>query len=850
MITSPPPPALQPEAALQSALDEKFQDSGLEVVTSTSSYGAMPNIRPLQSSRDVGVPMATVRYGGQRPGTTPQDGAGPTSDAVAAKLADFEEQLKVIGERDHGGRAVSAHQVSTKRKNHRSVSRSSSHSGGSGYGGDRETEQEGKAVRRGTKKDRARKSQSSKDIAEAAAAKGGDNGSKQSSSRLSSIRQDLAASAIGAANATKQPKPKPSLLRRISNGPKEMFRRLSNGNLMAGAGDNDDDDLDDQGPDRTNLVVDTSAGGHSPSDDSSDVSTISATAVSADQQALLAKYLLEAGNAANEAEAAQIAAKYARGESSSNHGGQPRKKSSNDDGMMSKFSQFHEDDDQEDEEMWAEMDAKAAIARGENPGLNDRIWSSKFVVGGNADDDGYGGTTTGRPSPGGDTSSDWLPKDQVIEESGYGNYRSSNEASDLAEKGIVLASVSARANERSASSSSEDYVDWKAAYRHDRMENDQERGQDHRGSGMDDTAHTSAAIDGTDRRQGTSQGIGSSFRRAGRRRMRYERAHRPGAVQMRGRAQGQLPVWSLNGLRHQQTLQREAECEVAAMEPNEHVVEAIAVTDDDHMLEGDVVYANAETMPSGVKLFFKDRNTRICFAVSLLALIGGIVGLSIWLPSRSQGTAVYVHDGSPTNMPTAAPTVTMAPTVDLSPILNVLGKYSSIEDLRRRGSPQNSAMRWMLYEDTDHVMQQHNEDHHHVYTWDEWEQEYLDPQTLQRYATAVLYFALHECTNAWETDEETWLKPSLHECDWGRGISCQTYAGNQFIVALDLGKVGACGKIPPEIGYYDKLGKIQSTCKFLFGIIYNVLSSSKLFCAHPTYRNFCNFLRLPNPRWK
>ena len=805
MNTSPPPqPVLQTEPALQSALDEKFQDSGLEVVTSTSSYGAMPNIRPLQSSRDVGVPMATVRYGGEKGNTKSQGQVGPTSDdVVAAKLADFEEQLKGVGGGDNGGR--SAHQGNTKRNNHRSTSRSSSHSGGGGYGGDRDAEKEAKTARRGTKKDRTTKSRSSKDIAEVAAAKGGENGSKESSSRLSSICQDIAAPATGAAAATKQSQPKPSLLRRISNGPKEMFRRLSNGNLMAaGAGDGDNDDLDDEAPDRTNLVVDTSAGGHSPSDDSSDVSTISATAVSADQQALLAKYLLEAGNAANEAEAAQIAAKYARGdargESSSNHGGQSRKKAFNDDGMMSKFAQFHADDNQEDEEMWAEMDAKAAIARGENPGLNDRIWSSKFLVGEDADVGDHGGAATGRASSRGSATADWLPKDQVIEESGYGNYRSSNEASDLAEKGIVLASVSARANERSASSSSEEYVDWKSAYRRDRMENDQARGQDHRGSGMDDTAHTSAAVDGTDRRQGSGQGIGSSFRRPGRRRMRYERAQRPGAVQMRGRAQGQLPVWSLNGLRHQQTLQREAECEVAASEPNEHVVEAIAVTDDDRMLEGDVVYANAESMPSGVKLFFKDRNTRICFAVSLLALIGCIVGLSVWLPRRSQGAAVYVHDGSPTNMPTAAPTVTMAPTVDLSPILNVLGKYSSMEDLRKRGSPQNSAMRWMLYEETDHV-----------YAWDDWDQEYLDPHTLQRFTTAVLYFALHECTNAWESDENTWLQPFLHECDWGRGISCQTYAGNQFIVALDLGKVGACGKIPPEIGYYDKLGKMQST---------------------------------------
>lgn len=265
MNTSPPPqPVLQTEPALQSALDEKFQDSGLEVVTSTSSYGAMPNIRPLQSSRDVGVPMATVRYGGEKGNTKSQGQVGPTSDdVVAAKLADFEEQLKGVGGGDNGGR--SAHQGNTKRNNHRSTSRSSSHSGGGGYGGDRDAEKEAKPARRGTKKDRTTKSRSSKDIAEVAAAKGGENGSKESSSRLSSIHQDIAAPATGAAAATKQSQPKPSLLRRISNGPKEMFRRLSNGNLMAaGAGDGDNDDLDDEAPDRTNLVVDTSAGGHSP----------------------------------------------------------------------------------------------------------------------------------------------------------------------------------------------------------------------------------------------------------------------------------------------------------------------------------------------------------------------------------------------------------------------------------------------------------------------------------------------------------------------------------------------------------------------------------------------------------
>lgn len=262
---------------------------------------------------------------------------------------------------------------------------------------------------------------------------------------------------------------------------------------------------------------------------------------------------------------------------------------------------------------------------------------------------------------------------------------------------------------------------------------------------------------------------------------------------MRGRAQGQLPVWTLNGLRHQQAQQRQTECEAEGMSDNgdEHIVKAVAVTADE-MLEGDVVYANAESMPSAFKLFFRDRNFRIVFAVFLLALIGGIIGLSLWLTNRGQGASSDFFVEGPTNMPTAAPTITMAPTVDISPAKDVLSMYSSLEDLNRRGSPQHSAMLWMV--NTDEL----------AYAFDE---SYLTPITLQRYAIVVLYYAMHECSDEWVHDDEHWLAADKHECEWSHGISCQSYAGNQFIAALDLSELGACGPLPPEIGLFDKLGE-------------------------------------------
>jgi hypothetical protein len=69
----------------------------------------------------------------------------------------------------------------------------------------------------------------------------------------------------------------------------------------------------------------------------------------------------------------------------------------------------------------------------------------------------------------------------------------------------------------------------------------------------------------------------------------------------------------------------------------------------------------------------------------------------------------------------------------------------------------------------------------------------------------LLYFS----TNGRDwLDQENWLDPYTHECDWSPGILCkEDMAGQRNVIGLDNTRNGLHGQIPEELRALDYLRK-------------------------------------------
>jgi Leucine-rich repeat (LRR) protein len=161
--------------------------------------------------------------------------------------------------------------------------------------------------------------------------------------------------------------------------------------------------------------------------------------------------------------------------------------------------------------------------------------------------------------------------------------------------------------------------------------------------------------------------------------------------------------------------------------------------------------------------------------------------------SGNEGSQSYIE-----KFPTSSPT--LSPTRIDDGFIDILSGVSSWESLTTPGTPQFQAMVWLSTFDVSAV-------------------EPTDPRFLQRYALVVIYFASGG-GKSW-LEDENWLEPTLHECDWGPStIECrQDSALSRIVSSLDLTRNGLAGSLPPEVGILTGLETFKASKNNLKGEI-------------------------------
>lgn len=198
------------------------------------------------------------------------------------------------------------------------------------------------------------------------------------------------------------------------------------------------------------------------------------------------------------------------------------------------------------------------------------------------------------------------------------------------------------------------------------------------------------------------------------------------------------------------------------------VVQATPVKDSE--ADWPIVYADTTTI--GIKHLLQERPIRRLVCVALVFFLAGIVSLILFLTVFKTTETARV-----TNAPTMTPS--QSPTFLSDDLVAAASFLSRPEKLEDRSSPQFRAVGWMSSFDT------------------------IDTSGLglafaQRYALVVMYFSLGG--EGW-TNQEKWLDPSLHECDWSSGIFClYDVSERRVVTGFDATRNNLQGSIPDEIG--------------------------------------------------
>ena len=244
------------------------------------------------------------------------------------------------------------------------------------------------------------------------------------------------------------------------------------------------------------------------------------------------------------------------------------------------------------------------------------------------------------------------------------------------------------------------------------------------------------------------------------------RAERPGVMQMEGRAFGAPFQPPQAPAPRQDTGLEEDPTSIG----NAMMVEAQVVDD-----EAPIFYADKVTL----KNVFQAGPMRKFAIIALLILAGSIAVISSLLLTRP-GPSPEEDDR------TLAPSG--APTFINDEILTAAARLSGWETMTIPESPQFKAVSWMsTFDDVDPG-------------------EYEEAFT-QRYVMTVFYLST---TGEDFLDQENWLNPELHECDWSSGISCVTDITNRLVVVgLDLTRNGVSGTIPIEFGLLSDMNIIR-----------------------------------------
>lgn len=214
---------------------------------------------------------------------------------------------------------------------------------------------------------------------------------------------------------------------------------------------------------------------------------------------------------------------------------------------------------------------------------------------------------------------------------------------------------------------------------------------------------------------------------------------------------------------------------VPAGAPGAPIVEAMPVKDFGDV-EGGFPVIYADSTPISLKHLVRERPVRrfiilgVCLVIA--GIIFGVVYSVIGTGRKSEGGDIE------TNFPTMAPS--MAPTFISSEIFQAAIRLSGGIAFDEPGSPQFQAVGWLSSKDQIDTGGTNGE------------------SFAQRYALVTLYFGLKG--EEW-TNQEQWLDPTLHECEWSSGIFCQYDATETRVVTgLDATRNNLQGTLPAEVG--------------------------------------------------
>lgn len=183
-----------------------------------------------------------------------------------------------------------------------------------------------------------------------------------------------------------------------------------------------------------------------------------------------------------------------------------------------------------------------------------------------------------------------------------------------------------------------------------------------------------------------------------------------------------------------------------------------------------IVYT--ESAPTGYKQILRKIHCRILLCFVVFFLIAGIICVVLFGAVLNQ-----LETAIDTSIPTATPS--LAPTFIAEDILARATKLSGSDVFRSVSSPQLRAVGWMS-------------------SIDEVDTSGIGQIFAQRYAMIVLYYSF-EGKN-W-IDQEQWLNPTLHECDWSTNIVCE-YGDfeTRVVTGFNAAHNNLQGSIPIEIG--------------------------------------------------
>ena len=131
---------------------------------------------------------------------------------------------------------------------------------------------------------------------------------------------------------------------------------------------------------------------------------------------------------------------------------------------------------------------------------------------------------------------------------------------------------------------------------------------------------------------------------------------------------------------------------------------------------------------------------------------------------------------------------------------------SGFTSVLTEGSPQRRAVGWLS-------------------TLDTFDTQGVEQIFFQWYIMTVFYFTMNG--EQW-LEQEEWLSPALHICDWSLGFICITdQTSQQIVTGIDLPRNGISGNIPNEISLMKGLTTLHLAKNAINGTIPTTLSQLK-----------------------